>query len=63
MNNVTHINSKIATLCQERNDVATYWFELGESDRSRGLEQQYPDNHWYVMGWCDRSYQIEIGFD
>ena len=63
MNNVTHINSKITALRQERNDVVTYWFELGESDRSRGLAQRYPDNSWYVMGWCDRSYQIEIGFD
>jgi hypothetical protein len=71
MNNVTSIDSKIATLRQERNHTATYWFELGESDtpaeslreRSSGLAQRYPNNSWYVMGWCDRAYQIEIGLD
>ncbi len=63
MHNVTDINNFRTSLRQERNDTATYWFDLGESDYSSGLAQRYPDNSWYVMGWYDRAYQIEIGLD
>lgn len=63
MYNITaDINCEIAALEEERDCTILYWFEMGESDRSRGLAPQYTENPWYMSGYEDRHYQLEIGF-
>lgn len=60
---ITDINREIAALEEERDYQILYWFEMGENDRTANLPPQYPNNEWYAMGYGDRDYQIEIGFD
>jgi hypothetical protein len=60
-NNITaDIEREIAKLQKQRDCTILYWFELGESDRDAFLPPQYPDNPWYVCGYEDRQYQIEV---
>ncbi len=63
MYNIPNINREIAELQCQRDRTITYWFEMGEDDRSAGLAAQYSDNPWYLSGYQDRGYQIEIGFN
>jgi hypothetical protein len=62
-NNIADINREIAGLREHRDYEIIYWFEMGESDRSSGLAPQYTENPWYTLGWYDRDYQLEIGFN
>lgn len=55
------IEREIADLEQERERLILYWFEMGETDHSHTLPPQYPDNYWYMSGYWDREYQLEIG--
>jgi hypothetical protein len=61
-NNIADINREIAALQEDRDYIVLYWFEMGENDRSAFLPPQYPGNAWYVYGYEDRDYQLEIGF-
>ena len=56
------IDLRIAEMQEERDCMILYWFEMGELDRNCGLNIQYQDNGWYLLGWYDRDYQLEIGF-
>lgn len=60
-NNIADIDREIAALREQRDYEISYWFEMGETDRSYGLQPQYCENPWYVLGWHDRDYQLEIG--
>ena len=62
-NITTDIDREIAVLHEERNRLILYWFEIGELDYQAGLPPQHPDNRWYVLGYHDRNYQLEIGFN
>lgn len=62
-NTISNIDREIAELRCERDRTIAYWFETGEADRNSGLEPQHPDNEWYMAGYSDRSYQLEIGFN
>ncbi|BAZ71283.1 hypothetical protein NIES4106_60800 (plasmid) [Fischerella sp. NIES-4106] len=62
MYNIADIDREIAALRKQRDYEICYWFEMGESDRSYGLSPQYSENPWYILGWHDRDYQLEIGF-
>lgn len=61
-NNIADIDGEIAALQEQRDCTIAYWFEMGESDRSYGLPPQYFENPWYILGYHDREYQLEIGF-
>ena len=61
-NNIADISREIAALREERDCLILYWFEMGERDRNYGLQPQYSDNAWYMSGYEDRQYQLEIGF-
>lgn len=63
MYNIAEIDREIAGLQEQRDYEITYWFEMGESDRSAYLPPQYLDNQWYMLGYHDREYQLEIGFN
>lgn len=62
-NTIADIDREIAALQEQRDYEILYWFELGESDRSHGLSPQYSENLWYILGYHDREYQLEIGFN
>ncbi|NJL65449.1 MAG: hypothetical protein HC903_31315 [Methylacidiphilales bacterium] len=71
-NNIADIDREIAALKEQRNYEILYWFEMGESDaevaelrgdRSAFLPPQYAENPWYKLGYDDRQYQLEIGFN
>jgi len=62
-NNIAEIDREIAALREQRDYEIAYWFEMGESDRSYGLQPQYSENSWYILGYHDREYQLEIGFN
>lgn len=62
-NNISDINRKIVELREQRDCLIQNWFERGETDRNYGLVPQYPDNAWYMSGYWDRDYQLEIGFN
>ncbi len=62
-NTISEIDREIAELKRERDRTILYWFEMGEADRSAGLSAQYSDNSWYLSGYQDRGYQMEIGFN
>ncbi|PAX59432.1 hypothetical protein [Brunnivagina elsteri] len=62
-NNIEDIDREIAALKEQRNNEILYWFEMGESDRSAFLPPQYAENPWYKLGYDDRKYQLEIGFN
>jgi|GEM_PF-3516707 len=62
-NTISDIDREIAELQCERSSTVLYWFEMGEADRDSGLEPQHSDNPWYLSGYEDRSYQLEIGFN
>jgi hypothetical protein len=62
-NNIADIDREIAALKEQRNHEILYWFEMGESDASAFLPVQYPQNLWYTLGYNDRKYQLEIGFN
>lgn len=59
-NKVAEINHKIIELQKQRDQEITRMFNLGESDRALGNSPQYPDNKWYMVGWEDGDYQLEI---
>ncbi|MBH8564464.1 hypothetical protein I8748_20140 [Nostoc sp. CENA67] len=61
-NNIADIDREIAALREQRDCTIAYWFEMGEADRSAYLPPQYLDNQWYLLGYYDRDYQLEIGF-
>jgi hypothetical protein len=61
-NITTDIDREIDFLIQERDRLTLYWFELGEADRTSNLPPSYSENYWYLLGWHDRDYQIEIAF-
>jgi hypothetical protein len=61
-NGIQEINREIAELSSTREYLIIQWFEMGEADRNFSLSPQYPDNQWYMCGYNDRDYQIEIGF-
>ena len=63
MYNIADINREIKELQQQRECLALYWFEEGEADRSAYLPPQHANNYWYSLGWNDREYQQEIGFN
>lgn len=60
---IAEIDREIAAMQEQRDCEILYWFEMGEADRSYGLLPQYLDNFWYSLGWNDRDYQLEIGFN
>ncbi|MEM7579093.1 MAG: hypothetical protein AAF316_04440 [Cyanobacteria bacterium P01_A01_bin.80] len=62
-NTIADIDQEIAALEEDKAYLALYWFETGEADRDFDLSPQYSDNDWYMMGWNDRDYQQEIGFN
>jgi len=62
-NNITDINREIAALQEQRDYEIAYWFEQGECDRNYGLQPQYSENPWYILGWHDRDYWLEIDFN
>jgi hypothetical protein len=62
-NNIAEIDREIAALQERRDYEIAYWFAMGESDRSAYLPPQYSENLWYTLGWHDRDYQLEIGFN
>ena len=57
------IKKEIELLQQDLEDLSYYWFFLGEQDKQYGLPIQYSDNEYYVMGWYDKEYQLEIGYN
>lgn len=64
MYNITaDIDGEITVLEEERDRLILYWFSMGELDYQAGLPPQYPDNQWYMLGYHDREYQLEIGFN
>ena len=60
---IADIDCEIAGLHEQRDCLILYWFEMGEADRNYGLSPQYPDSTWYMSGYWDRDYQMEIGFN
>lgn len=62
-NNIADIDQEIAELHKQRDCLILYWFEQGEADHSFNLPPQYLDNEWYMSGYEDRQYQLEIGFN
>lgn len=62
-NTIADIDCEIAVLEEERDCTILYWFEMGQSDRSYGLSPQYSENPWYILGYHDRDYQLEIDFN
>ncbi|NWF58964.1 MAG: hypothetical protein HXY43_06560 [Fischerella sp.] len=63
MYNIADIDREIAELQEQRDYEIIYWFDMGESDRNYGLSPQHSENPWYILGWHDREYQLEIGFN
>ncbi|MEM1392734.1 MAG: hypothetical protein AAGG00_05470 [Cyanobacteria bacterium P01_H01_bin.150] len=63
MYTIADIDRETRELIEQRECLALYWFEEGEADRSAYLPPQYADNYWYLIGWNDREYQQEIGFN
>lgn len=61
-NTIADIEREIAELQKQKDYLALYWFEEGEADRNFNLAPQHTENFWYILGWNDRDYQIEVGF-
>ncbi|MFK0734232.1 MAG: hypothetical protein ACIWVG_24295 [Gloeotrichia echinulata HAB0833] len=62
-NITTDIDREITALHEERDRLILYWFEMGELDYEIGLPPNNLENQWYVLGYEDRKYQLEIGFN
>jgi hypothetical protein len=62
-NFIADIEREIIALREQRDCEILYWFEMGESDRTSNLPPKYPANDWYMIGYEDRQYQLEIGFN
>lgn len=62
-NTIANINREIAALEEDKACLSLYWFEQGETDRDFDLPPQHLDNEWYLLGWNDREYQLQIGFN
>ena len=62
-NKIQDIERELAALEEDKEGIIFYLLEQGESDRNFNLPLQHTNNFWYILGWHDRDYQIEIGFD
>ena len=62
-NTIEDIDREIAALEEDKYYQILYWFEEGETDRDFDLPPQHTKNFWYILGWNDRDYQQEIGFN
>ncbi|MDB9373269.1 hypothetical protein [Nodularia sphaerocarpa] len=62
MYSIADIDHEIAALEEQRDYQISYWFEMGETDRDFDIPPKYPDNVWYMNGYEDRQYQLEISF-
>ena len=62
-NTIADIDREITALEEDKHYQILYWFEMGETDRGFDLSPQYSDNDWYMMGWNDREYQLQIDFN
>lgn len=63
MYNIAEIDREIAAMQEQRDYEIIYWFEMGECDRSYGLQPQYSENPWYILGYHDCDHQVAIGFN
>lgn len=59
-NQIQELSQEIASLKSQLDNLILYWFEEGEKDCSLRLQPQYPDNQWYMSGYHDKEYQLEI---
>lgn len=59
-NKIQELSQEISSLKSQLDDLILYWFEKGEKDYSLRLQPQYPDNQWYMSGYHDKEYQLEI---
>ncbi|BDA76344.1 hypothetical protein CAL7716_105100 (plasmid) [Calothrix sp. PCC 7716] len=59
-NQIQELSQEITSLKSQLDNLILYWFEKGEKDYSLNSQPQYPDNQWYMSGYNDKEYQLEI---
>ena len=61
-NIIEDINREIAAVEEDKDRLILYLFEKGENDRLFNLPPQHQESEWYMLGYHDKDYKIEIGF-